>query len=166
MLQVENGARPLTGSELLLQVWHHRHCELVGTCGICNVFHVHGELATDHKSRDDPSGGVVLARCGGLLAIGGGCWPAIGRSNRLFCHYTDWKHEACRVACSERVYCANAFRMGSSNSPFTTSCACASLAFLAGVISWSVDSSLFSLEGDAVSGPIVVPVTFRRVLQD
>ena len=40
-----------------------------------------------------------------------------------------------RVVCSEQVHCANGFRMGSSNS-----CACASVAFLVRIISWSVDS--------------------------
>ena len=47
------------------------------------------------------------------------------------------------IYCS--VYCANAFRTDSSNSSFTTkSCACASIEFLAEVISWSVDSTCSS----------------------
>ena len=52
----------------------------------------------------------------------------------------NWKHQAFRVACSEQMHRANAFRMGSINASFITkSCACASVAFLAGIISLSVD---------------------------
>ena len=40
--------------------------------------------------------------------------------------WTDWKHEAFRVACSERVNCVNFFRSGSSNWLLTRKhCACA-----------------------------------------
>ena len=39
------------------------------------------------------------------------------------------------------MHCANACRTGSSNTSFTAkSCACASITFLAGDISWSVES--------------------------
>jgi hypothetical protein len=47
-----------------------------------------------------------------------------------------------QVACRERVHCASASGIGSRNSSFTRkSCACASITFLAGIISWSVDST-------------------------
>jgi hypothetical protein len=50
------------------------------------------------------------------------------------------KHEALRVACSKAVHCVNAFRIGSSNSSFSREpCAGASIAFVAGVTSLSVD---------------------------
>jgi hypothetical protein len=68
---------------------------------------------------------------------------AVGRSNALFYHYksTAWKHRALRVACSECVHCANAFRMDSSNTSFTTkSCPRTSIALLVGIISWPVDT--------------------------
>lgn len=46
-------------------------------------------------------------------------WTAIGSSEALFYYYTDWNHQVIRVACSERVLCANAFRMGCSNTSCT-----------------------------------------------
>jgi hypothetical protein len=46
-----------------------------------------------------------------------------------------------RVACSEWVHCADTCTKGSSNSLIAIkSCACASIAFQAGIISWSMDS--------------------------
>ena len=45
--------------------------------------------------------------------------------------HTNCKHQAFRRACSEKVDCANAFRMGSSDSSLiATSWACASFSFL------------------------------------
>jgi hypothetical protein len=47
-----------------------------------------------------------------------------------------------RLACSERVHCASELMMDSTggNSLFDTkTCVCASIAFLAKIISWSVD---------------------------
>jgi hypothetical protein len=69
-------------------------------------------------------------------------WTDIGRATEFYYYYyTHWKHQAFRVPCCEWVYCANDFRMGSSNSSFTAkSCAWASIAFLTQNISWSVDS--------------------------
>jgi hypothetical protein len=50
------------------------------------------------------------------------------------------KHQEFRVACQGRVHWANAWRMGSRNTPFARkSCVCASIAFLAWVISLAVD---------------------------
>jgi hypothetical protein len=50
------------------------------------------------------------------------------------------KIKVIRVECYERVHSANACRMDSSNSSFTTNlCACAAVIFLAGLISLSVD---------------------------
>jgi len=58
--------------------------------------------------------------------------------------HTDCQLCSFRVACSERVYCANVFRMGSNNSSFTTnSRACSVVAFLAGIIFSSVDSTFW-----------------------
>ena len=52
-----------------------------------------------------------------------------------------------RVACCERVPCANAFRMVSSTWFFsTTFCACASIGFVRGIISLKVDYILTSRE--------------------
>jgi hypothetical protein len=47
---------------------------------------------------------------------------AIGRSDRQFCCYTHTrrKHQAFQVAHSERVHCANAYRLDSSISSFAT----------------------------------------------
>jgi hypothetical protein len=51
--------------------------------------------------------------------------------------HTDWKYQV-TVACSKRVHFANALRIDSRKTSFTRkSCACV---FLAGIISWSVDS--------------------------
>jgi hypothetical protein len=48
----------------------------------------------------------------------------------------DRKHQEFGTACSEPVHCANAFMIGSSNVSFArTSRACASVAFLTGIIS-------------------------------
>jgi hypothetical protein len=79
---------------------------------------------------------------GGNIGFVGDYWTAFGRSGRMFYYCTQTEHiEAFRIACIERVRCANAFRMGSSNSSFTTkSYACTSVAFLEGIISWSVGS--------------------------
>jgi hypothetical protein len=84
-----------------------------------------------HRSRDDRSRGVVVFywRCSGDC-----CWV-------ILLAHTQRKHKAFRVPRSERVHCVNALGMDSGNSSFATkSCACASITFLAGIISWSVDS--------------------------
>jgi len=57
--------------------------------------------------------------------------------------HTDRKHPAFRAAYSERVHCANAFRMSSTNSSLARkSCACRPIAFLEVFISWSADNTL------------------------
>ena len=95
---------------------------------------LHGNMArtecdlvnTDHRLRDDLRGAEGLS---------GAVWgTAAGRSGRhLYCCTQTKNFQAFRVTCSDRVHCANAFRMDSSNSPFATkSCACASVSFLAG----------------------------------
>jgi len=59
------------------------------------------------------------------------------------------KHKEFRVACQGRVHRANA--MGSSNTPFALkSCACASIAFLAGIISLAVDYNSRVVEADGL----------------
>jgi hypothetical protein len=65
------------------------------------------------------------------------CW---WKRQAVLVLHTDRKHQAFRVAGSERVRCTNASRMGNSNSSFTAkSCACVFVAFLACIISLSVD---------------------------
>jgi hypothetical protein len=77
-----------------------------------------------------------LARCGAPLAIED--WIAICSSSTNI--NTDWKQQAFRGTCRAQVQYANAFRTGSSNLSFTKkSCACASVSFLAGIISCSMD---------------------------
>jgi hypothetical protein len=96
---------------------------------------------TDHIPWDGPGVGVgCLTRCGGLLAL-------VGTSVLLLVGTTDCSptvhriHQAFLVACSEQVHCVNAFGVGNSCSSLTTkSCACASVSFLSGIISWSVES--------------------------
>lgn len=74
-----------------------------------------------------------MAGCGGLLAlvlqlVGATNWPATAHI------------QAFRVAARKQMQCANAFRVGSNNPSFLTKSAHAHLAFLAGTISFSVDS--------------------------
>jgi len=67
-----------------------------------------------------------MTRCGGVAADVG------GRD-----YYTGCKYKALPLTCSERVNCANAFRTGSSNSPFAMkTCTSASVVFLAGIVSF------------------------------
>jgi hypothetical protein len=78
-----------------------------------------------------------------IPAGGRGVWrgagTVVGRSDSSTITH---KEQAFRGACSKPAHCANAFRMGSSNWSLTpTSCACAAIAFLAGIISWSVESN-------------------------
>jgi hypothetical protein len=91
-----------------------------------------------HKLRHDPCArgkGVCLARCGGLLAMEGDNWTELVRQTENIWHFE------CRVLGVRTV--GNIFRMrSSSNSSLTTkSCVCVSVSFLAGNISWSVDSN-------------------------
>ena len=79
----------------------------------------------------------------GACCLGGDWTPAIGKSYSVLLPHTDRKHQAYRPACNERVYCDNDFSMGSSNLSFATrSCACVSVAFVAEIISLSVDYRL------------------------
>lgn len=88
-------------------------------------------------------------------AGGGGTWHGVGgvllavpettellTNNRRLHNYThDWKREAFRVECMEWVPCASAARTSSNNSSGPKkSCACPSVAFLAGIISSPVAS--------------------------
>jgi hypothetical protein len=69
-----------------------------------------------------------------------------GTTGLLLVGTTDWKHKRYRAACVESMHSANAFCISSSNSSFTTkSCSCASIPFLWGIISWSVDKHLLGL---------------------
>jgi hypothetical protein len=104
-------------------------------------------LSADHRTWDDLPTGVGM--CGEMRED---CWPQKGLLDWFWYDrqaplliYSDWKHQVFHATCSECVHSATAFRMGSSNSPFTSkSCACASIAFLAWVIPWSVDSTCIS----------------------
>jgi len=78
--------------------------------------------------------------CGKLPAIG-------GTAELLLIGATNWKHQAFRIACSEREW-TNAFGIGSCISWFTMKyCACAPIAFLARIISCFVDSTFFYILG-------------------
>lgn len=65
------------------------------------------------------------------------CWQ--DRQTVVLVHKNS-KYKAFRVACSEKVRCVNARRMNSCNSSIATTLrACAVIAVLVGIISWSVD---------------------------
>lgn len=72
-----------------------------------------------------------LVQCGRLLAIGGN---AVHRRGRLFYYYcTQTEKKVFQVAYSAVVQSENVFSMGTTNLSFTSeSCACSSVAFLAG----------------------------------
>jgi hypothetical protein len=77
----------------------------------------------------------------GVVGVSGAVQGTAGYRAHCWTH-ADWKHESFRVACTERGHCAKALRIDSSNSSFTRkSCACASIAFLAGITSRSVNST-------------------------
>ena len=81
--------------------------------------------------------------------------PILQETAILLC--TNWKHQAFRVACTERAHCGNAFRNGSSNSSLTTkSCTCASVAFLAAIVSWPVGSA-------SVENPLQITALFPNL---
>lgn len=58
------------------------------------------------------------SRCGGTDGYNhtGKYWTAIGRSGSVLSLHADWKHLTFCVACSERLNCANAFRIITTNS--------------------------------------------------
>jgi hypothetical protein len=67
-------------------------------------------------------------------------WTATGRSVSLSYYRTQTEN----IKHFEERVVSECFQMDSSNSSFTTkSCACASITFLAGIISWSVYSPAF-----------------------
>lgn len=90
---------------------------------ISSIISIHGRPAYDPCGG---GGGVVVAQGGtrGLLVLG----------VKFQLLHTDWKHQAFSVACSERVHCANAFRMCSSNLSHAVECARMSVALLAGIV--------------------------------
>ena len=80
----------------------------------------------------------LLVQCGGLLAKGGTTKLLLAGALLLRTHR---QYLAFRVACSERVSCVNACRMGSSKSPIVMkSCSRSSAEFLAGFTFRSGDS--------------------------
>jgi hypothetical protein len=69
-------------------------------------------------------------------------WTVAERKDRLF--YLAHRLQTASNANSMYWVSANVCRMDRRNSSFTTmSCACSSLAFLWGIISWSVDSTYY-----------------------
>jgi hypothetical protein len=78
------------------------------------------------------------ARCGGLLAIRGTTGLLLVRA-KVSTTTTDWKHQALRSTCIERVNCSHVFRVECNNFPFTMkSCACVPSAFQVAIASRSV----------------------------
>jgi hypothetical protein len=65
---------------------------------------------TDYRSRDDPVG-CVYGAVRGLLAIGGITGLLLAEATDCTTMITNRKHEAFRVACSQRVQGANTFRV-------------------------------------------------------
>ena len=80
---------------------------------------------------------------GGGERLGGCCW---WERLTVLPLYTNWRHQAFRVACSEPAHCGNAFKMDSSILSLVTQfLASLSIAFLAGIMSLSVDHSVRSI---------------------
>lgn len=100
-------------------------------------------------------GWACLARCCGLRAMK-------GTTGLLLVGTTDYSnilphktctHQALRL---EQPHSVNVCRLGSSNSSFTSkSCACAYVLYIAGIISWSVDST----STDTIASVLVITVT-------
>lgn len=83
---------------------------------------------------------VVVGVSGAVRGTSG--LPLVGVIYLLL--HTDLKHQTFWVACSERVLCAYTVRMYSSSLSFTIeSWVFACIVFLAGIISWSMDSTLY-----------------------
>jgi len=99
----------------------------------------------DHRPRHDPctyGKGVCLALCGGLLAMEGDNWTELVQQTESIRHFEC--RELALALWGILSKCVIVFRMrsNSSNSSFSTKfSACVSVAFLAGNISWSVDSN-------------------------
>jgi hypothetical protein len=104
---------------------HVRH--LITSNTTLQYFATLHHTSPNYDSLDDWGG----RGCRGLL---------LAEAKTVLLLHTDWKHQVFAVVCSERLECANAFRVGSSNPSLARrSCACASLASVAGISSWSVD---------------------------
>lgn len=80
-------------------------------------------------------------------------WTATGGGRpTVLLIQTEWTYHEFRVTCSERLYYANAVRMGSSNlSCATKSCACVSIVLLEGIRSLSVENSYVLEKHNATS---------------
>jgi len=87
-------------------------------------------------------GGAYLARCRGVsLAVTETTGPLLVEQQTVAQLHTGLALEALRVACIERVHCANATRTSNNNSSVSKkSCASLSVAFLAVIISSPMDS--------------------------
>ena len=76
------------------------------------------------------------------LPLCGGCWLEgwlLDGERQAILLDTDRKQQTFGVSCSNKVYCANAFRMGSCIWPSTTKpCAFVPIALLVRIISWTV----------------------------
>jgi hypothetical protein len=97
-------------------------------------------LFTDHSPWDYLCGEVgVYSTVQGSAGYRVDYQTAIVRRNTVLLVHTDWKHQAFWIACSECI--VRMFSGQTSNSSFTMiSCACPSVSFPAGIISWSVNS--------------------------
>ena len=73
----------------------------------------------------------------GVLTVEGTRGLDISRSDRQFCYYIQTEN----TKCSDRIHCANIFRMGSSISSFAQDISRmdASIEFLPGIMSLSVE---------------------------
>jgi hypothetical protein len=113
-----------------------------------------GGIPTRIRPRDGPRGLVV--------GVSGAVRESAGYRSEYWAA-TDCPttvHQAVRVACSERVQCADAVRSDSRNSPFTKKyCACASFAFVTGIISclWTIHSLIFLYGMVGVSWKYLLP---------
>jgi hypothetical protein len=96
---------------------------------------------TDHRPRDDTRGeGGRVCSVRGTSGYTGDYLIAIGRSDRPLYYFTQIGLIRLRLACSEGVHSANAFRMDCSNSTLATkSSICAYIELLPEIIIWSVN---------------------------
>ena len=104
-------------------------------------FKMRGGIPTSHRPRDDAREVVVLVS--GAVRGPAGYRSEYWTAKILLLVLEDCEHQAIRVTCSERVHCADAVSSDSRYSSFTKKCcACASFAFVTGIISCSMDNTL------------------------
>lgn len=75
---------------------------------------------THHSLRGYPRQWGVSGAVWDTVCCRGNCWTALGGNERQL-YYSEWKHQAYLVVCSDRVSCANACRKGNNKlSPHET----------------------------------------------